>query len=144
MSATLTPPPPTRVTPADGTQPAAPPAVPRPILRALAVLVGIGAIALGIALISGATLVFNILVFALFTVLWIAVAAALVLRPRALDEFWYGVRRLPLVVQAVIWLLLLPIMIGLWIWERTWSLPVRLTLVLAIGAWNIFMFFPRP
>ena len=47
MSTTLTPPTPTRVTPADGTRHAAPPAVPRSILLALAVLVGIGAIALG-------------------------------------------------------------------------------------------------
>jgi hypothetical protein len=38
---------------------------------------------------------------------------------------------------------LLPIAIGLWIWERAWALPVRMTIILALGAWNIYMFFPR-
>jgi hypothetical protein len=46
-------------------------------------------------------------------------------------------------VQAVIWLLFLPIMLGLWIWERAWASTIRLVLLLAIAAWNVFLFFPR-
>lgn len=110
---------------------------------ALAVFVGIAGIGLVIALMTGATVVFNVLVFALFTVLWIAFAAAIAFSPRTLDDLWHAVRALPLVVQALILLLFLPVAIGLWVWESSWSVPVRLIIVAGLGVWNIFMFFPR-
>jgi hypothetical protein len=43
----------------------------------------------------------------------------------------------------LVWLLFLPIMAGLWIWERNWSLPIRLVLILSLGIGNIFTFLPR-
>ena len=52
-------------------------------------------------------------------------------------------RRLALVLQAVAWLLFLPIMLGLWIWARPWPVPMRVVLVLALGAWTVFFLFPR-
>jgi hypothetical protein len=113
------------------------------ILFALAAFAGIGIIGLGIALITGAVVVFNILVFTVFTVFWIAFAAALAFSPGTLDDLWLHIRRLPLVIQGIAWLLFLPIMVGLWIWERTWAWPIRLVLVLALGTWNIFLFLPR-
>lgn len=141
MPATLTPPP-TR--PAAILQPASTsPALLRPISTALAVFVGIAGIGLAIALVTGATIVFNILVFALFTVLWIAFAAALGFSPRTLDDLWHAVRALPLVVQALILLLFLPVAIGLWAWESSWSIPVRLIIVAGLAVANIYMFFPR-
>ena len=63
--------------------------------------------------------------------------------PGTLDDVWQAVRRRALVIQAVAWLLFLPIMIGLWIWERPWPLPIRVVLVLALGAWTVFFLFPR-
>lgn len=115
----------------------------RPALRGLAIVVVLAAGGLGIALAAGATFVFNVLVWLLFTVLWLAVLAALAFRPATLDEVWRSLRRRPLVAQAVIWLLFLPIMLGLWIWERAWPSTIRLVLLLAIAAWNVFLFFPR-
>jgi hypothetical protein len=35
------------------------------------------------------------------------------------------------------------VMVGLWIWESTWPLVVRATLVLGIAGWNLVMFLPR-
>jgi hypothetical protein len=99
--------------------------------------------ALLIALLVGATAVFNVLVCGLFTLLWIALAAALVVSPQTLHDTWHALRALPLLVQAVVWLLFLPITLGLWIWERTWSLPIRLVLVAGIALCNVFMFVPR-
>jgi hypothetical protein len=109
----------------------------------LAIVVGIGAVGLGIALIAGATVVFNVLIFTLFTVLWIAFAAALVFSPGTLNGLWHRTCQLPLVIQGVVWLLFLPLMIGLWMWERTWSLPIRLILIIGIGVANVYMFVPR-
>lgn len=114
-----------------------------PGLKALGVFVGVGVVALAAALATGATGVFNVLVFVLFVVLWMCFAAALVRRRAELDEFWRAFRRRGLVVQAVVWLLFLPLAAALFIWERRWQVGVRLVLVLAIAAVNLFMFFPR-
>jgi hypothetical protein len=122
---------------------AAPPQIVRPILVALGVFVVVAGIGLGIALVTGAAQAFNILVWAAFTVLWIAFAVALAFSPGTLDDVWHAVRRPALVIQAAAWLLFLPIMIGLWIWERPWPLPIREILVLALGAWTVFFIFPR-
>src|SRR5947208_3313727 len=85
------------------------PAYVRPLLRALAVFVALDGVGSGIALVGGAVIVFNVLVFALFTVLWIAFTAALVFSSRTLDDLWRAVRAYPLVIQGVVWLLFLPI-----------------------------------
>jgi hypothetical protein len=122
---------------------AAPPQIVHPILVALGLFVVLAGIGLGIALVTGATHAFNILVCAAFTVLWIAFAVAVAFSPGTLDDVWHAVRRLALVIQAVAWLLFLPIMIGLWIWERPWPVPIRVVLVLALGAWTVFFLYPR-
>jgi hypothetical protein len=43
----------------------------------------------------------------------------------------------------VIWLLFLPVMVALWVWETTWPLALRLTVVIGIGTWNLLVFLPR-
>src|SRR5687767_13469632 len=50
--------------------------------------------------------------FVLFALLWAAFGYALVARQAGLDETWQTIRSLPLVVQALIWLLFLPVMAG--------------------------------
>jgi hypothetical protein len=93
--------------------------------------------------VAGATLVFNLVVWLLFAVLWLALLAAIALAPASLGELWKSVRRRTLAIQAVVWLLFLPIMTGIWIWRRPWTPLIRLTLLVALGAWNLFLFFPR-
>jgi hypothetical protein len=86
---------------------------------------------------------FNIAMFALFLILWVAFAYALVANRGGLDALWRRIRRLPLLVQALVWLLFLPVAIGLWIWESAWPAIVRLALVVAIAGWNLWMFLPK-
>jgi hypothetical protein len=117
---------------ATATQPAAGSQLPG--LKALGVFVGVGMVALAAALMTGATVV--------FAVLWMCFAAALVLRRAELGELWRAFRRRGLVVQAVMWLLFLPLAAALFIWERRWRVGVRLVLVLSIAAFNLFLFFP--
>ena len=82
--------------------------------------------------------------FGLFLVLWAAFGVALVASQGSLDQAWQTVRALPLVLQVVVWLLFLPVMIGLWVWEASgWNVVVRLVLVLGLAGWNLFMFLPR-
>jgi ABC-type amino acid transport system permease subunit len=80
---------------------------------------------------------------AIFAVIWVAFAAALILSQGSLDQAWQTIRGLPLIVQAVVWVLFLPVMIGLWIWETTWPVILRLILVIGIAGWNLFIFLPK-
>jgi ABC-type amino acid transport system permease subunit len=81
--------------------------------------------------------------FAIFAVIWVAFAAGLIFSQGSIDQAWQTVRGLPLIVQLVVWVLFLPVMIGLWVWETTWPLIVRLVLVAGVAGWNLFMFLPK-
>ena len=81
--------------------------------------------------------------FVIFAIVWIAFGAALVLSQGSVDQAWAAIKNLPLPVQLIVWLLFLPVMIGLWAWEQAWPLLVRLALVIGIGAWNLLVFLPK-
>jgi hypothetical protein len=83
------------------------------------------------------------ILFVMFAVIWAAFGAALVLSQGSLDQAWQTIRSLPLILQIVVWVLFLPVMIGLWVWETTWPLLVRVTLVFGIAGWNLLVFLPR-
>lgn len=52
-----------------------------------------------------------------------------------------GPSELPLIVQIVVWVL--PVMIGLWVWETSRPLLVRLVFLVGVAGSNLFMFLPR-
>ena len=81
--------------------------------------------------------------FAVFALLWIGFGVALAWSHGSLDAAWTWTRSLPLLLQGVIWLLFLPVMLGLWIWETTWPLALRLALVLGVAGWNLLVLLPR-
>ncbi len=81
--------------------------------------------------------------FAAFGVLWIAFGAALITNQGGLDAAWEWLRSLPLILQAIVWLLFLPVTAGLWVWETTWPIVVRLVVVLGLAGWSLLMFIPR-
>jgi hypothetical protein len=83
------------------------------------------------------------ILFVLFAAIWIAFAVALVWSQGSLDQAWQSIRSLPLIVQAVVWLLFLPVMVGLWIWNTSWPVVIRLSLVIGVAGWNLLMFLPR-
>jgi hypothetical protein len=81
--------------------------------------------------------------FAIFAVLWVAFGAALIWSQGSLDGAWAMVRSLPLIVQGVVWLLFLPVMFGLWVWQTTWPLVWRLVIITGVAGWNLIVFLPR-
>jgi hypothetical protein len=83
------------------------------------------------------------ILFAIFAVIWIAFAAGLILSQGSVDQAWQTIRELPLIVQIVVWILFLPVMIGLWIWETSWPLVVRLVLLIGVAGWNLLVFLPK-
>jgi hypothetical protein len=81
--------------------------------------------------------------FGLFAFLWLAFGIALIASQGTLDATWEWVRSLPWLLQAVLGIALLPVAAGLWIWETSWPLAVRLVLVGGIAIANLYTFFPR-
>ena len=83
------------------------------------------------------------ILFAVFALLWVAFGAGLLLSQGSVDQTWQTIRGLPLIVQLIVWLLFLPVMLGMWVWETTWPLVVRLVLVLSLAGWNLLVFLPK-
>jgi hypothetical protein len=83
------------------------------------------------------------ILFAIFAIMWAAFAVALIWSQGSLDAAWQWVRSLPLILQGIVWLLFLPAMVGLWIWETTWPLILRLVVVVGIAGWNLLVILPR-
>src|SRR5512144_2803434 len=80
----------------------------------------------------------------MFLALWTVFAFALVRDQAGLDATWLRLRHLPLIIQALIWLLFPPVMLGLLIWRRAWPLAARLLVIAGICGWNLLVFLPRP
>jgi hypothetical protein len=81
--------------------------------------------------------------FLIFAAMWAAFGVAIVVSQGSIDEAWQWTRTLPLLVQGLVWLLFLPVMAGLWIWETTWPIVLRVVLVAALAWWNLMMFLPK-
>jgi hypothetical protein len=73
----------------------------------------------------------------IFAILWIGFIVALVVNRAWLDLVWNWARALPLVAQIIVWVLFLPGMAGLWIWESSWPVLVRLLAFGGIIGWTV-------
>jgi hypothetical protein len=73
----------------------------------------------------------------IFAMLWVGFAIALVVNRDWLDLLWNWVRALPSVAEIIVWVLFLPIMVGLWIWESSWPALVRLLAFAGIVVWTL-------
>ena len=73
----------------------------------------------------------------IFAILWVGFAIALVVNREWLDLLWNWVRALPSVAEIIVWVLFLPIMVGLWIWESSWPALVRLLAFAGIVVWTL-------
>ena len=73
----------------------------------------------------------------IFAIMWGGFAVALVVNLEWLDLLWNWVRALPSAAEIIIWVSFLPIMVGLWIWESSWSTLVRLMAYVGIVVWTL-------
>ena len=73
----------------------------------------------------------------IFAVLWVGFAFALVVNYEWLDSLWNWVQALPSVAEIIVWVLFLPIMVGLWIWDSSWADLVRLLAFAGIVVWTL-------
>jgi hypothetical protein len=87
--------------------------------------------------------IINISAFVILTLLWLGFGAAILFKRDLLDNGWQTFRRLPILVQLAVTLLVLPVVGGLWIWHNRWPFWLRLTLVVSLAWVTIYTFFPR-
>lgn len=87
--------------------------------------------------------IINIFAFTVLTLLWLGFGAALLFNQDILDTTWQTFRSWPLIVQLGGGLLFLPVVLGLWIWETSWPVLLRIILVAGLAWWTVYMFFPR-
>ena len=85
----------------------------------------------------------NLSAFAILTILWLGFSAALIFDRALLDTIWQSFRGLPFFLQIIVGLLVLPVVIGLWIWETDWPFWVRIVLVAGLAIATVYTFFPR-
>jgi len=79
----------------------------------------------------------------LFTVLWLLFLAVLIFDPGRLDAVWLWFRDLPVVAQVAGWIVLLPLVAALAIWQAPWALWIRVTLIVVLAVANIATFSRR-
>ena len=77
----------------------------------------------------------------ILAILWVGFAIALVVNREWLDLIWNWVQALPSVAKIIVWLLFLPGMVGLWIWESSWPDLVRLLAFAGIVGWTLVAVF---
>jgi hypothetical protein len=82
------------------------------------------------------------LLLVLFAAMWVALGVAIVRAPARVDAAWRRLRALPLLVQLLAWVLLLPIVAGIAVWQLAWPRLARLSVVAGIAAWNLLVFLP--
>jgi hypothetical protein len=81
--------------------------------------------------------------FSVLAILWLGFGGALLFNQALLDTVWQTFRGLPLAIQVILGLLLLPLVLGLRIWQAPWPLWIRLVLVVGLGWATIYTFFPK-
>lgn len=65
-------------------------------------------------------LLISLFAFVALTVLWLGFGAALLLNPELLDKTWRVFCSWNILVQLFVALLVLPVVLGLWIWQTRW------------------------
>jgi hypothetical protein len=88
-------------------------------------------------------LLINITAFTVLTLLWLGFGAALLLNRAILSRAWNVFRSWNILVQLFVVLLILPVVLGLWIWQARWPLWLRLLLVAGLAWMTEYTFFPR-
>jgi hypothetical protein len=88
-------------------------------------------------------LLISIAAFTVLTILWLGFGAALLLNRQLLGKAWRLFRSWNILIQLFVTLLVLPVVLGLWIWQTRRPVWARLVLVLGLAWMTEYTFFPR-
>jgi hypothetical protein len=73
----------------------------------------------------------------IFVMLWVGFVIELIVDLEWLNVLWNWSLALPIVPKVIVWVLFLPIMVGLWMWESSWSLAGKWLGFAGIVAWTL-------
>jgi membrane protein YdbS with pleckstrin-like domain len=62
--------------------------------------------------------------------------------PSRVGAAWRRLRELPLLVQLAAWVLLLPVVASVAVWQLGWPKLARMAVVAGIAVWNLLVFLP--
>ena len=88
-------------------------------------------------------LLISIFAFTVLTLLWLGFGIVVLLNRDFLDRAWHSFRSWNILIQLFVTLLVLPVVLGLWIWQTRWPSWVRLVLVVGLAWMTEYTFFPR-
>ena len=83
------------------------------------------------------------LFFILMVALWGAFIALALVSPETLDHIWNWTHGLWWPLQIVVWIIFLPWMIGLFVWQADWSFAARMAIIAVIALGWSAVSFPR-
>lgn len=81
--------------------------------------------------------------FGILTLLWLGFGAVLLFDRTVLDTVWQAFVAFPLVVQVIVGLTVLPVALGLWIWESELPVWLRLVLIVGLAFATVYVLMPR-
>lgn len=87
--------------------------------------------------------VISLSAFSILTFLWLAFGAALLFKRDLLTRIWRSFRARNNLVQLAVALPVLPVVIGLAIWETRLPVLLRLLVVIGLGWITVYTFFPQ-
>ena len=88
-------------------------------------------------------LIINTFAFTVLTLLWLGFGIALLVNREFLDRAWRLFRSWNILIQLFVALLVLPVILGLWIWQTRWPGWIRLVIVAGLAWMTEYTFFPR-
>jgi hypothetical protein len=80
---------------------------------------------------------FSLYALAVLAVLWVGFAIAQSGNRELPTQAWEWLRSLPAVPQIVVWILILPLAVGLWAWHSDLGQGPRIVVALGLVAWTI-------
>lgn len=83
------------------------------------------------------------ILLALYAAMWLAFGIALALNRDAVSQAWQALGAWPLPLQAVAWLLFLPLTAALWVWGTDWPEALRIVVIAGLAGWNVLVFLPH-
>lgn len=91
---------------------------------------------------QGAT-VFGWVLLAVVVLVWTGFGIAMWAAPGVLVDIWEWVGGLSIAFKMVVWVLGLPWMLGLAIWQGAWPEMVRVALVAGLAVVSVWTFYPK-
>ena len=74
-----------------------------------------------------------------FAAFWVLAASS----PGTIESLWSRLRDLPLLVEAVVWLIAFPLTLSMAVWESSWAEWIRVLLVFVFTVTWSYLFYPK-